>query len=105
MSRKSCIYASTFCPPKLSLAGDKNGYNYAAGSLNARIYQRNGQIVVEGAEGNPVYLYDVVGRLPATKLETVQEVLLDVPVSGAYHVNLGDAPARRVVVKRWPFFE
>lgn len=68
--------------------------------LNAKIYQRNGQIVVEGAEGYPVYLYDVVGRLLATKRETAQEVLLDVPASGAYLVKIGDAPARRVVVRR-----
>ena len=68
--------------------------------LNAKIYQRNGQIVVDGAEGNPVYLYDVVGRLLATKRETAQEVLLDVPASGAYLVKIGDAPARRIVVKR-----
>ena len=68
--------------------------------LNAKIYQRNGQIVVEGAEGYPVYLYDVVGRLLATRRETAQEVLLDVPASGAYLVKIGDAPARRIVVKR-----
>ena len=68
--------------------------------LNAEIYQRNGQIVVEGAEGYPVYLYDVVGRLLATRRETAQEVLLDVPASGAYLVKIGDAPARRVVVRR-----
>lgn len=68
--------------------------------LNAKIYQRNGQIVVEGAEGYPVYLYDVVGRLLATRRETAQEVLLDVPASGAYLVKIGDAPARRVVVRR-----
>ncbi|HAE23842.1 MAG TPA: hypothetical protein DCG33_00750 [Prevotellaceae bacterium] len=68
--------------------------------LNARIYQRNGQIVVEGAEGYPVYLYDVVGRLLATRRETAQEVLLDVPASGAYLVKIGDAPARRIVVRR-----
>jgi len=68
--------------------------------LNAKIYQRNGQIVVEGAEGYPVCLYDVVGRLLATRRETAQEVLLDVPASGAYLVKIGDAPARRVVVRR-----
>lgn len=65
-----------------------------------KLYQRNGQIVVEGAEGYPVYLYDVVGRLLATRRETAQEVLLDVPVSGAYLVKIGDAPARRIVVRR-----
>ena len=68
--------------------------------LNAKIYQRNGQIVVEGAEGYPVFLYDVVGRLLATRRETAQEVLLDVPASGAYLVKIGDAPARRIVVRR-----
>ncbi len=68
--------------------------------LNAKIYQRNGQIVVEDAEGYPVYLYDVVGRLLATRRETAQEVLLDVPASGAYLVKIGDAPARRIVVRR-----
>ena len=68
--------------------------------LNAKIYQRKGQIVVEGAEGNTVYLYDVVGRVLATRRETMQEVLLDVPASGAYLVKIGDAPARRIVVRR-----
>ena len=67
---------------------------------SVKLYQRNGQIVVEGTEGNPVYLYDVVGRLLATRRETVQEVLLDVPASGAYLVKIGDAPARRIVVRR-----
>ena len=59
-----------------------------------------GQIGVEGAEGYTVCLYDVVGRLLATKRETAQEVLLDVPASGAYLVKIGDAPARRIVVRR-----
>ncbi len=68
--------------------------------LNAKIYQRGGMIVVEDAEGYPVYLYDVVGRLLATRRETMQEVLLDVPASGAYLVKIGDAPARRIVVRR-----
>ena len=66
---------------------------------NSKIYQRNGQIVVEGAEGNPVYLYDVFGRLLATKRETAQEVLLDVPASGAYLVKIGDTPAQKIVVR------
>ena len=47
-----------------------------------------------------VCIYDVVGRLLATKRETAQEVLLDVPASGTYLVKIGDAPARRIVVKR-----
>ncbi len=65
-----------------------------------KLFQRNGQIVVTGAEGYTVCLYDVVGRLLATRRETAQEVLLNVPASGAYLVKIGDAPARRIVVRR-----
>ncbi len=79
--------------------GSQNGVD-GVDTMSAKIYVNNGQIVVEGAEGYPVYLYDVVGRLLATKRETTQEVLLDVPASGAYLVKIGDAPARRVVVRR-----
>ena len=79
--------------------GSQNGID-GVDTIAANIYVTNGQIVVEGAEGYPVYLYDVVGRLLATKRETAQEVLLDVPASGAYLVKIGDAPARRIVVKR-----
>lgn len=35
--------------------------------VSAKIYQRGGQIVVEGAEGNTVTLYDAVGRVLATR--------------------------------------
>ena len=79
--------------------GSQNGVD-GVDTISAKIYVNNGQIVVEGAEGYPVYLYDVVGRLLATKRETAQEVLLDVPASGAYLVKIGDAPARRIVVRR-----
>ena len=79
--------------------GSQNGVD-GVDTMSAKIYVNNGQIVVEGAEGNPVYLYDVVGRLLATRRETMQEVLLDVPASGAYLVKIGDAPALRVVVRR-----
>ena len=79
--------------------GSQNGVD-GVDTISAKIYVNNGQIVVEDAEGYPVYLYDVVGRLLATKRETAQEVLLDVPTSGAYLVKIGDAPARRIVVRR-----
>ena len=79
--------------------GSQNGVD-GVDTISAKIYVNNGQIVVEGAEGYPVCLYDVVGRLLATKRETAQEVLLDVPASGAYLVKIGDAPARRIVVRR-----
>ena len=79
--------------------GSQNGVD-SVDTMSAKIYVNNGQIVVEGAEGYTVCLYDVVGRLLATRRETAQEVLLDVPASGAYLVKIGDAPARRIVVRR-----
>ena len=68
-------------------------------TINAKIYQRDGKIVVEGAEGYPVTLYDAVGRRMDAKKED-GTVELTVPTSGVYMVKVGDLPARRVVVIR-----
>ena len=65
-----------------------------------KLYQRNGQIVVEGAEGNRVMVYDVFGRMLATKRDDGGLLRVDVPATGVYLVKVGDAPARRVVVVR-----
>ena len=66
--------------------------------INAKIYANHGQIVVEGADGNTVTLYDVSGRMLATKRDDYLPLRLDVPASGTYMVKIGDYPARRVVV-------
>ena len=66
----------------------------------AKIYISGGQIVVEGAEGNAVALYDVNGRLLATRQNRYTPLHFDVPASGTYLVRIGDRPARRVVVIR-----
>ena len=65
-----------------------------------KCYQRNGQIVVEGAEGNIVTLYDAVGRVFATKKDDYSLLHFDVPAAGIYLIRIGNAPARRVVVIR-----
>lgn len=60
---------------------------------NIRIYSTDGNIVVEGAEGMAVRVYDVMGR----------EVAASVPPAlpgGVYLVRVGQYPARRVVVIR-----
>lgn len=67
---------------------------------NIKLYQHNGRIVVEGAAGREVYMYDINGRLLATKQENCDQLLLDVPASGAYLVKIGNYPARKVVVIR-----
>ena len=69
-------------------------------AINAKIYQRDGQIVVEGAENNTVWLYDVNGRVLAIKRDEYAPLHFDVPVSGTYMIKIGNHPARRVVVIR-----
>jgi len=69
-------------------------------TINAKVYARNGQIVVDGAEGNTVWLYDVSGRVLATKQDDYTPLQFDVPASGAYLIKIGRYPARRIVVIR-----
>ncbi len=76
-------------------------------TVEARIFQRDGQIVVEldeGSESLDVQVYDVVGRLLATRQgEDVHggtPLRFDVPASGVYLVRIGDRAARKVVVVR-----
>ena len=69
-------------------------------AINAKIYTNNGHIVVDGAESNTVWLYDVNGRILAIKHDEYSPLRFDVPVSGAYLVKIGNYPARKVVVIR-----
>lgn len=73
--------------------GDVNG-------LTAKVYSNHGQIVVEGADGNTVTLYDVTGRVLATKQDRYVPLRFDAPASGTYLIKIGNYPARRVVVIR-----
>ena len=66
--------------------------------VNAKIFIQNGEIVVDGATDNEVYLYDINGKLMATKRDSFQLVKFGVPTSGTYLVKIGNHPARRVVV-------
>ncbi len=69
-------------------------------TTSAKIYQRDGLVVVEGAEGATVTIYDAVGRMFASKRDEYAPLTFDVPTSGAYLIRIGDAPARRIVVVR-----
>ena len=71
-----------------------------AESLNTKVYSSNRRIVVEGADGNQVTLYDVTGRVLATKQDHYAPLRFDAPVSGTYLLKIGNYPARRVVVIR-----
>lgn len=67
-------------------------------TVNAKIYTNNRQIVVEGADGNDVCLYDINGRILATKQDYGVPIRFDAPASGTYMIKIGDYPARKVVV-------
>lgn len=69
-------------------------------TVNYMLYQQGGQIVVEGAEGSPVTVYDAVGRLLVTRRDTYGPVRFDAPAAGTYLVRVGSAAARRIVVVR-----
>ena len=69
-------------------------------TVNAKIYQRDGRIVVEGADGNMVTLYDVTGRILATKQDDGTPLRFDAPASGTYMIKIGNYQARKVVVIR-----
>lgn len=69
-------------------------------AMNAKVYSSYGQIVVEGAEGNSVTLYDVTGRVLATRRDEGTPLRFDTPASGTYMIKIGAYPARRVVVIR-----
>lgn len=71
-----------------------------AEAINAKVYSSQGQIVVEGADGHTVTLYDVNGRILATKQDDYMPQRFDALTSGVYLVKIGSLPARRVVVIR-----
>ena len=64
------------------------------------IHFQDGQIVLEGSNGNTVWLYDVNGRILATKQDEHTPSYFDVPASGTYLLKIGHHPARKVVVIR-----
>lgn len=67
---------------------------------NARIYTHSGRIMIEGAKGNAVMLYDAMGRLLETRHDNQEVLCFDIPVTGTYLVKVGETPARRIVVVR-----
>lgn len=68
--------------------------------LNAKVYLCQGQIVVEGADGNTVRLYDINGRVLANRRDDFTPMRFDVPASGTYLIKIGNHVARKVVVIR-----
>ncbi len=80
-------------------------------AISAKIYQRDGRIVVESEGAVSVRVFDVTGRM-LTHSSALKGIyanvegefgtcsIFDVPATGVYLVKIGDAPARRIVVVR-----
>lgn len=64
------------------------------------IYVVDRHIKVERANGNNVTLYDINGRVLATKQDNGTTMRFDVPASGTYMIKIGNHSARKVVVIR-----
>ena len=69
-----------------------------ASAIIAKVYSSRGQVVVEGTNGNSVTLYDITGRILATRRDEQAPLHFDVPTSGAYLIKIGHLATRKVVV-------
>jgi len=67
---------------------------------NIVIYSSNQQIIVQGANGQTIRVFDVVGRLVAQRQDATDQESIQLSNTGVYLVQVGNAPARRVVVRR-----
>ena len=67
---------------------------------NVTIYSTDNVIVVRGAEGKQVTLFDVNGRMLSREARAAEQVEFRVNNSGVYLVKVANAAAKRVVVIR-----
>lgn len=62
--------------------------NLGSADVSVRIYAQNGRIIVDGADGEVVRIYDITGR--SVRNEALPR--------GVYLVKIGNSPAKKVVV-------
>ena len=65
-----------------------------------RTYSAGGQVVVEGASGLPVRLYDVRGRMVSVRHGAHDPLRITVPSTGIYIVRIGNYHVQRIAVLR-----
>ena len=103
---------NTMNPRTVTVSGDATytAYFEAVGDIGigdteeagVNVYTADGRIVVDGAEGMPVEVYDVTGRKVAASAAAsgMPVCRFEMPAAGVYLVKVGDLPARRIVVVR-----
>ena len=67
---------------------------------NINIYSTDSKVVVKGAEGMTIYIYDVNGRCMARRANAADTETFQVETTGVILVKAGNAPAKRVIVVR-----
>ena len=73
-----------------------NGIDDVEGAELPVIYSVEGAIVVDGAQGEPVEVYDMMGRTVTTTV--ANGLAIKVPTTGVYMVRVGQYSAQKVVV-------
>lgn len=97
---QNAYYWNVFTSYSENPSCSSNGIDNMDGT-ELNIYANDGRIVVEGAEGMEVTLYDAVGRrIKVERKDEKREIRIAVPTSGVYLLKIGNYPARRVVVVR-----
>ena len=71
-----------------------------ADMANVTVYGAESRIVVRGAEGKDVYVFDLNGRMVASQLNAAAATEFRMASTGVYLVKVGNAPAKRVLVVR-----
>ena len=65
-----------------------------------KVFSLGSQVIVEGADGLPVSLYDMQGRRLAIHREATATIRFEAPATGIYLLRIGSYPVRRVAVLR-----
>lgn len=76
---------------------ENNAIDNAEGT-DVIVYSLGDKVVVVGAEGETVAVYDVVGRRVAFRQNVANNVVIPVPCTGVYVVRFGNGSVHRVVV-------
>lgn len=71
-----------------------------ADEVNVNAYSKEGNIVLNGAEGREVYLFDINGRMLNHTATAAETEVYSVPASGVYLIKVDGVQTKRVVVIR-----
>lgn len=67
--------------------------------VNFRVFDQKGDIVLKGAEGREVYVFDLNGRMLHHTATATETEVYNTPASGAYLIKVGDTTKRVVIIK------